>query len=281
MDDDKFDGNPDEEYESPDEELEDDDEGELVETDLEEDEDYYYDPAPAELYRIIPESELNGEEAESKADTAEPGEDEEPAEAEGDTPKVVNIDFTAMKKREQAEAIAIVNGEEPEPEEPAVLPGPEDEEAEETESEDKPEGATLDEMFNKLAVGDDAEDDYPEDDEDEELEDDDDEDYNDGIKVVSIANGRAQILDIGDASLPEDEEKNEEGESKHFLKSHIRDIIAYMLVVILIGGAVFAAVKFRKYDEAREAEKNKNGSSTEMIATDPDATPDNAESASE
>ncbi len=51
------------------------------------------------------------------------------------------------------------------------------------------------------------------------------------------------------------EEKNQDGRIKNFIKSHVHDIIAYGIGVLIIVIAILAALKFRRYQEGIEAER--------------------------
>ncbi len=147
------------------------DDGEYVETELEEDDDYTYEPVPAEIYRIIPES------------------------------------------------------------------GPEEE----------------DDEADEYADGS-GEDDADESDEDESGEDEgsDEEEYG-GPEPE-----RAEILDFVKASAAvtdDKEEKNHESRLKCFIKSHIRDIITYTVVLIILSAAVLGGLYLRRQADRREAGK--------------------------
>jgi len=170
------------------------DDGEYVETELEEDDDYTYEPVPAEIYRIIPES--GPEEEDDEADEYADGSGEDDAD----------------------------------------------------ESDEDEYGSDEDEYESD-------EDEYESDEEDDgsgEDEGSDEEEYG-GPEPE-----RAEILDFVKASAAvtdDKEEKNHESRLKCFIKSHIRDIITYTVVLIILSAAVLGGLYLRRQADRREAGK--------------------------
>ena len=210
------------------------DDEELVETELEEDDDYIYEPVEAEIYRILPDEDSKNEgeilspdfgnnvyagmfggagEPEDEDGDGEPEEDSDDEEPDGD-----------FEDKESEENLSEEeSGEDYE------------EESEDDYEDEESEGDYEDEE---------SEDDFEDEEYEEDYEDDSDEDYED----AEPAEERAEILEFVPAPEPVPEKKG-------FIKIHIRDIITCIVVVLILVSAVFAGLYMKRQAERREAGK--------------------------